>query len=184
QAGKSIADEEGVFLFAQGGQRIEPLQFGVDESRMAHHHAAVRQAFEKARKHCREVRAAMKRIGACKRRIGANAKRRSAPAEAAAQEIDQHSLAITKIAHPGRTQASGASRLAIASTASRTCGNSWTCWCPSMKSGARPKYSTKARTWRATSVASASALRLRRTARTSKDSSDTNAPSRNGANPA
>src|SRR5262249_57746363 len=74
-------------------------------SRMAHHHAAVRQAFEKARKHCREIRAAVKRIGACKRRIGANAKRRSAPAEAAAQEIDQHSLAIAKIARRRRRAA-------------------------------------------------------------------------------
>jgi hypothetical protein len=46
QLRKSVAREEGVFLLAHGGEMVEALQFGVDEARVAHHHAALGQALE------------------------------------------------------------------------------------------------------------------------------------------
>ena len=45
---------------------------------------------------------------------------------------------------PWRTQAPGAASFTARRKASRTCGNSCTCWWPSTKSGARPNSSLKA----------------------------------------
>jgi len=48
QIREGVADEECVFLLAQAGQWIEPLQLGIDEAGMAHDDTAVRKAVEKS----------------------------------------------------------------------------------------------------------------------------------------
>src|SRR5271170_4086047 len=47
---KCIAEKERVFALAQIGQRIESGQFGVDDSGVAHDHAAVRHPSRKSGK--------------------------------------------------------------------------------------------------------------------------------------
>src|SRR5262245_65728747 len=81
QAGERFIGEEGVLLLTQGRQRIEPLQLGIDEAWVAHDHAAVRQLFEKAREHGREIRLVAELVGAREGRIGANAERRGTAPE-------------------------------------------------------------------------------------------------------
>jgi hypothetical protein len=70
---EGIPGEVGVFLLAQGRERIEPLQFGVDEAGMTHHHAAVGQPLEEPREQRRKVRRIIELIGAGETRIGAQA---------------------------------------------------------------------------------------------------------------
>ena len=60
-----------VFALAQDGERVEPLELGIDKAGMAHDQPAVRQAVEKARKSSREVGARRKAVAAGESRIGA-----------------------------------------------------------------------------------------------------------------
>ena len=46
--GECVPAEIGVFVLAQGGERVEPLELGIDKARMAHDQAALRQAVEEA----------------------------------------------------------------------------------------------------------------------------------------
>ena len=48
--------EIGIFLLAQGGERVEALQLGIDMARMAHDQAAFRQAVQEAREERGEIR--------------------------------------------------------------------------------------------------------------------------------
>src|SRR5262245_44504976 len=48
QCREAVVGEKRVLLLAQGGERIEPLQFGIDEAGMTHHQAAVGQPVEEA----------------------------------------------------------------------------------------------------------------------------------------
>src|SRR5581483_1038506 len=94
QVRKRALREERIFALTQMRQRVEPLQLGVDEARVAHDHAAVRQALEEAREQRREIRRRGVVVGAGEARIGAQAKPLRAAAEAAAEEVEQQSLAI------------------------------------------------------------------------------------------
>ena len=84
-AGKIVAGKIRVFLLAQRSERIEPLQLGVDEARVAHDHA-VRQPPRK-REQRREIWLGVEIIGAGKARIGAQPERGSAAAEPDAQDV-------------------------------------------------------------------------------------------------
>src|SRR5215510_10940715 len=99
QGGEGILHEKRVFLLPQGGKRIELLELRVDEARVTHHHAAVREPVEKLRKGIRKIRLVAKRISAREGRIGAHAQRRRAAAEAAAQNVEQRALAVVECAN-------------------------------------------------------------------------------------
>jgi hypothetical protein len=47
QAGKRVIDQKEIFALAQGGEWVEPPEFGIDETGVAHHHAPVRQPAKK-----------------------------------------------------------------------------------------------------------------------------------------
>src|SRR5919198_642238 len=66
---------------------------------MTHHNAAVREPIEKLRKGIGKIRLIMERIGAGEGRIGAYAERRRAATKAAAQDVEQHSLAVAERAN-------------------------------------------------------------------------------------
>src|SRR5262245_31903676 len=66
---------------------------------MTHHHAAVREPFEKLRKDIRKIRLVAERVGAREGRIGAYAQRRRTAAEAWAEEVEQQSFAVVERAH-------------------------------------------------------------------------------------
>src|SRR5215204_6391463 len=72
--GKRIAAEIGIFAFAQGRKRVEPLQLSIDMAGVAHHERTGGQAFEKPGKYPFEIRVGAKRIGAGECRIGRNSK--------------------------------------------------------------------------------------------------------------
>ncbi len=134
QLRKFIAGKKAYSRSRSVGERVEPLQLGVDKARMAHDHAAVRQAVEKARKQRREIGVVVEVVGAGEGRIGAHAERCGAPAEAPAQDVEQKALAVGQAAPRAaptrphwRTQASGALSLATSSTRVAICGNRCTC---------------------------------------------------------
>ena len=68
---KAVSGEKGVFAFAQGRKRIEPLQLRIHKAGMTHHHASVAQAVEKARKQLGEIRIIMELISPGEGRVGA-----------------------------------------------------------------------------------------------------------------
>src|SRR5580704_1724420 len=91
---KRVAEKEGVFALAQVGEWIEPRQFGVDDSRMAHDHAAVRHAVEKAGKEFSVVGARVERIAPRECRIGAKAMFGGKAAEAPAERVQHEALRL------------------------------------------------------------------------------------------
>ena len=76
-AREPVAGQVSEFALALRRQRIEPFEFGIDEARMAHHHALRRQILKEARKQPGKIR--FRRHGevvsAGERRIGADAAR-------------------------------------------------------------------------------------------------------------
>ena len=133
QVRERIARQEGVFALAQRGERVEPLQLRIDEARMAHDHAAIRQPIEEAGEQRGEIGIVAERIGAGETRIGAQPERIGALPEILAQPIEQPGLSLRMLKARGgtrphcRSQAPGALALATSSTASRICGNRCTC---------------------------------------------------------
>src|SRR5580704_516975 len=89
EIGKGFPDEEGIFLLAQAGQRIKPLQLQIDESGMTHDHAAVRKLVEKCREQGREGRIRVKVVGPGKGRVGGDPIFGSAGAKAVAEDIEE-----------------------------------------------------------------------------------------------
>src|SRR5262249_12845692 len=93
-AGKRVVDQKEVFALAQNGERVEPLEFGINETGVAHHHAPVRQPAKKLGKDLGIVRILRKAIGPGERRIDAHAKPVGEAAETAAQYIERNCLSV------------------------------------------------------------------------------------------
>ena len=94
QCRKPLAGKKCVFLLTHGGEIIEPLQFRIHKSRMAHHEAAFGQALQKRRKQRLELGGAPVIVGAGERRIGSNPARGGARPQAGAQDIEQEALGV------------------------------------------------------------------------------------------
>jgi hypothetical protein len=107
QCRKPLAGKKCVFLLTHGGEIVEPLQFRIHESRMAHHEAAFGQALQKRRKQRLELGGAPVIVGAGERRIGPNPARGGARPQAGAQDIEQEALGVA----PSLPQRHGASAL-------------------------------------------------------------------------
>src|SRR5581483_11236670 len=96
QRRERIACEIGIFLLAQRGQWVEPLELRIDKARMAHDQSVCRQRVEKARKQRREIGAATKIIGAGEGGIGADAAPGRAGTKAAAEEVEHQAFGSGK----------------------------------------------------------------------------------------
>ena len=94
QCRKPLAGKKCVFLLTHGGEIIEPLQFRIHKSRMAHHEAAFGQALQKRRKQRLELGGAPVIVGAGERRIGSNPARGGARPQAGAQDVEQETLGV------------------------------------------------------------------------------------------
>src|SRR6185437_15982005 len=86
-------------------ERIETLQFGVDEAGMAHDQAAIRQPGQEAREDLGESAVAAEIIGAGEGRIGGDAALPSLAAKTHAQNVEQQFLASFESAGRTRTAA-------------------------------------------------------------------------------
>src|SRR5262249_12265039 len=93
---KSIADKKGIFLLPERRQRIEPLQFGVDEAGMTHDDAAVGQVIEKTREQRLEIRSLVEFVSSREGRIGVQPQRGGPAPEPAAPKVEQQSLGVGK----------------------------------------------------------------------------------------
>src|SRR5262245_20359078 len=94
QAGKRAVDQKEVFALAQGGEWVEPLEFRINETGVAHHHAPVRQPAKKLGKDLGTVRVLRKAVDSGKGRIDAHAMPVGEAAEAAAQHIERNCLSV------------------------------------------------------------------------------------------
>jgi len=94
QCRKPLAGKKCVFLLTHGGEIVEPLQFRIHKSRMAHHEAAIGQALQKRRKQHLELGGAPVIVGAGEGRIGLNPARGGARPQAGAQDIEQEALGV------------------------------------------------------------------------------------------
>src|SRR5579862_2167363 len=91
---KCVVEKKSVLAFAQLGERIQPGQLSVDDSRMAHDHAAIRHAVEKAGKKFGIIGAGVERIGPGKCRVGAQALLAGKAAKAPAQRVQHEALRL------------------------------------------------------------------------------------------
>src|SRR5262252_5957570 len=94
QVGKRVVDQKEVFALAQSGEWIEPLELGIDETGVAHHHAPVRQPAKKLGKDLSIVCVLRKAVRTGEGRIDAHAMPIGEAAEAAAQDIERNCLLV------------------------------------------------------------------------------------------
>src|SRR5882724_12750909 len=92
KAGKVAAAQEGVLAFALRRQRVEADQGLIDEARMAHHEAMLRQPVEELLHQAAEIGLPRKIVGAGKSGIESEVGARGAAAELRAQGIEQQRL--------------------------------------------------------------------------------------------
>jgi hypothetical protein len=94
QAGKRVIDQKEIFALAQGRERVEPLELGIDEAGMTHHHAPVRQPAKEPGKDLGIVRVLRKGIGPGEGGIDAHAIPVGEAAETAAQYVERNCLSV------------------------------------------------------------------------------------------
>src|SRR5215813_1089123 len=94
QARKRAVDQKEVFALAQGGEWVEPLEFGINETGVAHHHAPVRQPAKKLGEDLGIVRILRKAVRPGEGWIYAHAVPVGEAAEAAAQYIERNCLCV------------------------------------------------------------------------------------------
>src|SRR6516165_2371915 len=92
--GEGIAGQKFVLPLADPGDRIKPLQLGIDKTGMAHNHAVIRQPLQKTRKERAEISVLGKVIGAGKGWIGAQAKSYRPAAESTTEQIEEKPLRV------------------------------------------------------------------------------------------
>ena len=134
-AGKRVAAKIGVFALAQGGERVEPFEFGIDKARDGTSPRRLRgRLLEELREQIRAKSASRAEIiGAGKGRIGRQCRRSRRGARNSRLSAVEHQAFDRRGGGSGsarphwRTQACGAIQLAASSSASRTCGNRCTC---------------------------------------------------------
>src|SRR5215471_10892159 len=133
QAGKRVVDQKEVFALAQGGEWVEPLEFGIDETGVAHHDAAVRKLANKPGKNLGILRILRNPYVPAKAGFiltPCRLARRRKPLLNTSSAIafgSPRRLCSGPIRPHCRTQTLGATSLTTLSNASRTCGNRCTC---------------------------------------------------------
>src|SRR6516225_3249139 len=95
QAGKRVVDQKEVFALAQCGEWVEPLEFGIDETGVTHHHALVRQPAKELGKNLGIVRVLRKAVRPGEGRIHPHAIPVGEAAETAAQYVERNCLWVT-----------------------------------------------------------------------------------------
>ena len=136
---ESIACQKCIFPLAQGGERIEPPELRIHKTGVTHHHAAVRQPLEEARKESGEIGIFGKVISAGKGGIGPQTQGLGTTPKAAAQAVKEGLSPVYDATRPSKL--AGCNRTCL--NRHRICGSRCTCWCPSMNAGPCPNSSGK-----------------------------------------
>src|ERR1700687_1821891 len=89
QVREMLAAEESVFMFALDGQRVEADQGLVDEPRVTHDEAALRQPIEKLSHQDAEIGLSRKIIGAGESRIECDIGAQGTAAKLRAQDVEK-----------------------------------------------------------------------------------------------
>src|SRR5579862_3093049 len=163
---KCVVEKKSVLAFAQLGERIQPGQLSVDDSRMAHDHAAIRHAVEKAGKKFGIIGAGVERIGPGKCRVGAQALLAGKAAKAPAQRVQHEALRLEIFARRASALAEPRVRCGVLSDAQER-------FADLRKDANGPAISASSR----------AGVRLRESPRLAMEASGKNVPRRSGAKP-